>query len=204
MTDTLWQSFANANTAAREVEAVHAAIEQAVLDGALGAVRASDDEWSYDSWSDDDDWVASYSIQSVRIRDVGARGAARGMARGTLSIAISLYRPEDRAGTGWTGRRRAKIYAGVAPTQKAWDMDSMLLDGSGRSDAADARSTYLWAKLDAPQAWFFCVALEAIDSREALGREVMAPLAALLAGADEEAAFEGCSATFRAVPDPAG
>jgi len=106
-----------------------------VLEGALGGVRGSDDEWDYDSWSDDEDSVASYFIQSIKIRDSGVRGSARGM----LSVAISFFRPEDRAGEGWSGGRRAKIYVGVAPTIKAWDKDSLLLDGSGCSDIAEAR-----------------------------------------------------------------
>lgn len=192
MTDTLWQSFANAFTAAAEAGAIQAALEQAVSEGALGSVRASDDEWNYESWSDEEEWVATYTVQSMRIRDAGARGSARG----TLSIAISFYRPEDRAGEGWPGGPRAKLYAGVAPTAKAWDEDTMILDGSGRSDIAEGRTGRRWWRVDAPTAWFFCVALEAIDSREALVREVMGPLAALLAGSDEDAAFKKCTATF--------
>lgn len=193
MTDTLWQSFANTISAASEAGAVQSAIEQAVLDGALVGVRASDDEWSYEAWADEEDWIASYSIQSIRIRDSGARG----IARGTLSIAISFYRPEDRAGEGWPGGRRAKLYIGVAPTIKSWDMDTLLLDGSGQSEIAETGTSLRWWRTGMPAAWFFCVALDLIDSREAIMREVIRPLAALLAGADDTIAFEGCTATFR-------
>jgi len=183
--DTLWQSFANASTSAGEAEAVQAAIETAVFEGALGNVRASDEKWAYDYWWDDYEWVRSYWIQSIRIRDAAARGSARGM----LSVAISFFRPEDRAGDGWIGGRRAKLYVGVAPTIKAWDATSLLVDGSGRSDLAEVRDRYRWSRIDTPTAWFFCVALDAIDSRETLTREVLQPLAALLRGEDEEAAF---------------
>lgn len=192
MTDTLWQSFANANAAAREVEALHAAIEQAVAEGELGGIRASEDDWTYESWSDEDDWIASYAIQSIKIRDAGARGAARG----TLSIAISLYRSEGRAGEGWPGGQRAKIYVGVALTAKAWDEDSLLLDGSGRAEVAEPRSRYRWFRTDNAQAWFFCVALEAIDSRDTLINEVIRPVAILLAGTEEETAFAASKAIF--------
>lgn len=185
MMDTLWQSFSNALTAVAEAEAVQAAIETAVLEGGLGNVRGSDDEWDYDYWCDEEENVASYWIQSIRIRNAGVRGNARGM----LSIAISFFRPEDRAGDHWSGGRRAKLYIGVAPTNKAWDTASLLVDGSGRSDIAEARDQYRWYRSDAPSAWFFCVALNAIDSREALMREVMRPLALLLSGDDDETAF---------------
>lgn len=196
MTDPLWQSFANTVVAAGEAEAVQSAIEQLVTEGALGGVRASDNDWSYESWADEEDWIASYSIQSIRIRDAGPRGSARG----TLSIALSFYRPEDRAGEGWPGGRRAKLYVGVAPTIKAWDEDTMLLDGSGRSETSEARSTHRWWRTDSQSAWFFCVALEAIDSREAILREVMRPLAALLAGADEAIAFAAATAVIPTTP----
>lgn len=131
MTDTLWQSFSNALTAVAEAEAVQAAIETAVLEGGLGNVRGSDDEWDYQYWWDEEENVASYWIQSIRIRNAGVRGNARGM----LSIAIGFFRPEDRAGDHWSGGRRAKLYIGVAPTNKAWDKASLLVDGSGRSSA---------------------------------------------------------------------
>lgn len=193
MTDTLWQSFANANTAAGEASAIQSAIEQAVQEGALGGVRASDAEWNYESWSDEDEWTFSYSIQSIRVREAGVRGAARG----TLSIAISFYRAEDRAGEGWPGGRRAKVYVGMAPTIKAWDDDTLLLDGSGKSDVAEARTSHRWWRTDAPSAWFFCAALDAIDSREALMREILRPLAALLAGSEDDEAFAACAAVFR-------
>lgn len=193
MTDTLWESFANANTSSREADAVQSAIEQAVLEGGLGTVRQSEDEWTYDNWSDEADWILSYSIQSVKIRDAGVRGSARG----TLSIANSFYRDEDRAGEGWPGGLRAKVYVGVAPTMKAWDKDTLLVDGSGRSEVAEGRTSHRWWRVDAPSAWFFCLALDVIDSREALVREVMRPLAALLAGAEDGAAFRDCAATFQ-------
>jgi hypothetical protein len=192
MTDTLWQSFANTITAAGEAGAVQSAIEQALTDGAAAGVRASDDEWNYENWSDEEEWILSYSIQSIRIR----RAAVPGTALGTLSIALSFYRPEDRAGEGWTGGRRAKIYVGVAPKIKAWDQDTLLLDGSGASEMAQARGGRRWWRNDTPSAWFFCVAMDAVDSREALVRELMRPLGALLTGADEEVAFEGCTATL--------
>lgn len=193
MTDTLWQSFSNALTAVAEAEAVQAAIETAVLEGGLGNVRGSDDEWDYQYWWDEDENVASYWIQSIRIRNAGVRGNARGM----LSIAISFFRPEDRAGDHWSGGRRAKLYIGVAPTNKAWDKASLLVDGSGRSDIAEACGQYRWYRTDAPSAWFFCVALNAIDSREALMREVMRPLALLLSGDDDETAFSASTGILK-------
>ena len=191
MTDALWQSFANAVGAAGEAAAVQSAIEQALTDGAAAGLRPGDDEWSYVNWSDEEDWILSYCVQSIRIRNAGAKGSARG----TLSIALSFYRPEDRSGDGWQGARRAKVYVGVGPTIKPWDDDTLLLDGSGASEIAEARGVRWW-RTDAQAAWFFCVALEAIDNREALVREVMRPLGALLAGAEEAAAFEGCTATL--------
>lgn len=188
MTDTLWQSFANCDSAGEEADALQSAIETAVAECALGQVRQSDDEWTYSYGPDGDVWLSSYTVQSIRIRDVGLPVRARG----TLSIAISFYRAEDRAGDDWAGARRAKLYVGVAPTLKAWDTDSLLVDGSGRSDVAAPISAYRWARLGAPEAWFFCVALDAIDSRDALNRDVLGPLRSLLAGEDENTAFAGC------------
>lgn len=188
MTDTLWQSFANCNSASLEAEALDAAIVQAVAEGGLGAIRAGDDKWDYDSWCDEAEWITSYTIQSMGLREVGVVGRARR----TLSIAVSFYRAEDRHGDDWVGGRRAKIYVGVAPSFKAWEADSLLVDGSGRSPGATPISPFRWARHGNAQAWFFCVALDAIDSREALGIEVFGPLRALLGGADEKTAFAGC------------
>lgn len=189
MTDMLWQSFANCHSASEEAEALQEAIETAVAECALGQVRQSDDEWTYSYGPDEGEgWLTSYSVQSIRIREVGLPARARG----TLSIGISFYRPEDRAGDDWPGGRRAKLYVGVAPTPKAWDADSLLVDGSGRSEIVAPVSSYRWGRPSSSDAWFFCLALDAIDSREALTRDVMGPLRTLLAGGDEQTAFAEC------------
>jgi len=192
MTDTLWQSFANASAAVGEAEALQSAIEQALADGAAVGLRADETDWTYESWSDEEDWIASYMIQSIKVRDVGVKGAARGM----LSFALSFYRPEDRSGEGWPGGHRAKLYVGLAPSRTRWDEDTMVLDGSGASAVTEVRGGCRWWRRNVPAAWFFCVALDAIDSREALVREVMRPLGALVSGAEEAAAFDGCTATL--------
>lgn len=194
MTDTLWQSFANANRASLEANAVISAFQSAIDEGALGQVRPSDDEWSQDGWSDDEDWVASYSIESIRIREFRPGG----VARGTLAMAVSFFRPEDLAGESWPGARLAKLYVGVAPTNAAWNVDSLVVDGGGRSDVAAPLGKFLWMRPESKQAaWFFCVKLAAIDSRETLEREVLRPLARLLASPPSDAAFEGCEATLQ-------
>lgn len=193
MTDNLWQSFANANAAIVEMEAIRSAIEAAVAEGALASVRPSDDRWQYDAWCDDGEWVYSYALQSIRIKEVGPRGPARG----TLSIGISFFRPEDNAAGSWIGGRRAKLYVGVAPTARQWDIDSMVVDASGRSEKAEASSPFLWRRTDAREAWFFCVELGKITGRDVLFREVIRPLGSLLAGGGEEEAFAGCEGTLR-------
>lgn len=193
MTDTLWQSFANANRAALEAEAVIAAFQQAIEEGELGPIRPSDEEWGQDGWTDEEDWVASYSIESIRIREHRVGGAARG----TLAIAVSFFRAEDLAGDRWPGARLAKLYVGVAPTNTAWSVDTLFIDGGGQSDVAAPAGKYLWARPDAKRgAWFFCVALSAIDSRAALSREVLTPLARLLAGDPPDSAFDDATATL--------
>lgn len=193
MTDNLWQSFANANAAIVEMEAIRSAIEAAVAEGALTSVRPSDDAWQYDAWCDEDEWIYSYALQSIRIKEVGPRGPARG----TLSIALSFFRPEDNAAGDWIGGRRAKLYVGVAPTTRQWDIDGLVVDASGRSETAEASSPYRWRRTDAPDAWFFCVELDRITGRDALFREVIRPLGSLLAGGSEDEAFAGCEGTLR-------
>jgi hypothetical protein len=185
VTDILWQSFANAHAAGVEIEALRSAFDGAVVGGELGTIRPADTKWAYDSWSDEGEWAFTYGIQSIRIRESG-RG---GLAKGTLSMAHSFYRPEDRIGGSWAGARCSKLYAGVAPTAKPWDVDSLLVDGSGRSEVAQPLSAYRWHRPETPGAWFFCVRLERIDGRDTLVREVLTPLARLLAGAGDDEAF---------------
>ncbi len=192
MTDTLWQSFANAFTTVGEISSLQAACEQAVSEGYLKNFKAGDDGWNYEEWWEDQGYFSGYFIQNVKIRELGERGPTKRM----LSIAFSLFRPEDRTGDGWIGDRRAKVYVGVAPVSAAWDEDTLVLDGSGQSEQAVARTPFRWWLEGAVPAWFFCVELEAIDSREALNREIIRPLGALLAGEAEEVAFEGCTATL--------
>lgn len=196
MTDTLWQSFANAFTTVAEIASLQSACEQAVSDGVLRNFKGSDDGWDYDAWWEEQEYFSGYFIQTIKIRETGERGPTKRV----LSIAFSLFRPEDRTGDGWSGGRRAKVYVGIAPSSSAWDEDTLILDGSGQSEHAEARTSHRWWLEGAAPAWFFCVALEAIDSREALYREIMRPLSALLSGADDQAAFEDCLATF--VPNP--
>lgn len=196
--DSLWQSFANSDAASLEAQAIEAAIEQAVAEGGLGGIRAREKEWSYDYHYDEEERICGYGIQSAELRETGVTGRARR----TLSIAISFYRPEDRAGDDWPGGQRAKVYVGVAPTSKAWDSDSLLVDGCGRSDVAVPISPYRWARPGTPQAWFFCVALDAIEGRAALTSEVLEPLRILLGGGKEQTAFAGCRALL--APPAAG
>lgn len=195
-TDAIWQSFANAYAAAGEADALHAALYSAMNTDGLKNFWV-DENWTGDSWWGDGEWLITYFISSSTIREKTARGAVRG----TLSVAISFYRAEDRSGEGWTGARRAKVYVGLAPKAKAWSMDTLLLNGDGQSDVARPITEYRWAREGEPGAWFFCLALDALNSRESLHRELLAPLSALLAGVGDDAAFDGCSAVLRVKAD---
>jgi hypothetical protein len=46
------------------------------------------------------------------------------------------------------------------------------------------------------RAWFFCTALEALNSREDIDTQILQPLDRLLSGAPQEQAFEGVSAAL--------
>ncbi len=193
--DTLWTSYANAMRAGSEVDALMGALDELLIDE-LGEQRIDERTRDDQGLDEEQDWVESYGLVSHEI--VLKRG--RSPKRGRIEYAVSLWRKEDERGTAWMGARQSKLYvAYVPPKAEGWFPDTLLVDGNGESPEARPMSTRRWTSNRSglmAGAWFFCVRLLALQSREDLMREVVNPLRLMMRGVDEDLAFANASATL--------
>lgn len=199
MSDPIWSSYANVSKIAEEAEALLVMTDRAISAHDFGRFHVDTEDWNDETLEDENEWFTHYFIRSYRVFERMPRLASRGM----FSIAISFYRFEDEAGDKWPPGRTAKIYAGFAPTARAWDADSMYVNGAGNAPTCPQISARLWGgqgKDTWVSTWFFAVPLLAITSRADFEREVVVPSAQLLNGVTEDLAFAAASATLQGPP----
>lgn len=192
--DVLWRTFANAERAGVEVDALMSALRDLLADGGLGPLRIDVDSFDSTDHETDQGWSVGYSLDSYMI--VPARGRATN--RGWASFGVSFWRPEDERGVGWEGARAAKLYvAWWPPKGDGWSTDNLVVDGSGQSVDAAVLDRWRWRGVGGrsmSEAWFFCLRLTSLRSRADLDREVATPLRLLLEGRSPDRAFAGCTA----------
>lgn len=196
MTDAIWESTRNAVRIAQEAEALIGAYDQMIQSHPFGPFEIDIDDWSDETLRDEHDWISFYYLVNFRVLERTPRLASRGR----LALAMSLHRLEDEAGDNWPNAKRAKLYVGFAPTSKAWDADSLYVNGSGSAGNGERLSEFRWGVRDKAggiMSWFFAVALEGIESREDFVREVLSPITLLLNGGADEDAFAHSQSLLR-------
>ena len=198
MDDVLWLSFANVARAGVEASALLDALEQVLASSAAAPIDVS----TYDesTQSSENEWVSTTVIMTYKL----ARSPLRPRATGTISVALSFWRKEDEGAENWVGARQAKLYVAYAPPARSprWTVENLWVGGDGHSEHARATSPRRWAGAGGgvmASAWFFCVRLADLQTRDDLVREVAEPLGMLITGADEEVAFARCAST---IPTP--
>jgi len=195
VSDKLWQSFANVVRISDEAEALLESLETVLEGQDFGRFLVDLEDSADEVVTNDSDWCTIYYWVSYRVLERMPKPASRGM----LAIGLSMFRNEDLAGNEWEGARSAKLYAGFAPTARAWTEDTLVVDGNGNSPSAKPISSRRWGTVGRDgksPSWFFCVTLASLQSRKDLVREVVDPLSKLINGAAEDIAFAGCRATI--------
>jgi len=205
--DVLWSTFRNADRIGSEADALLAALS----DELQRIQNASVDEevlvWR--RWKDVAEkwaWGHYWYVHSVKLKSQAGR-TRKSAEGGTLTCAISFWRPEDEVGGSWDGAKRAKLYmafnADKAASGAYWTGDDLVLDGDGNPVAGVVRRPprlHVWEAADGvpwrESSWFFCVPVDRLNDRYDIIREVVRPFDQLLGGADQAEAFRGAEASF--------
>lgn len=205
--DVLWQSFSNANRAAKQLSALWAEIEEIMSGGLAGSAAnelfkttqfATAADNTISELSDKEGWVYHYFSKAWMVK---TRSKSTRLSRaGHVTFAVSLWREEEAAGALWEGGNQSKFYVAYCPDKDDWWDKELLWLNSDGANTADGEllpiHSRLWGyKAEGGRQWrernfFFCMPILKLESREDLLRHAVFPFLRLLSGSSADDALQ--------------